>query len=369
MVLQPRLFRAIAVVLLLAGCAGKPVLTPYDGAVSRIQPILVATSRAPIPGNPPSFGSERSDVLHFAEYSISIPPEHQPGDLTLPSSHPNPETDFLAVGHRAFDGAPGFIAALNRQLEALPAGERDVLVMVPGYNNGFPVSVLRAAQLREDYGLTRPLMVFSWPSAEKPTHYVYDRDSVLFARDEFVETLQALARSKASSITILAHSMGALLTMEGLDRLRDRRDRATLARIRGAILAEPDIDIDVFRTQIAGLDLTRMGILVTASHRDRALQLSSFIAGGHPRAGDAGSVEELRRLGVIVVDVSEFDDGTRLGHAAFQQSPELLRLVGSGELTRALDTASAGDDFVVGVLDAVGTMVMAVGYLPYEITR
>jgi len=364
-----RLVPVLAVALLLAGCAGKPVLTPYDGPVGRVQPILVATSRAPIPGNPPSYGSERADEVQFAEYSISIPPNHEPGDLTLPSAEPDPENDFLAVGYRHFDGAPDFITALNHQLEGLPAAERGVLVMVPGYNNGFPVSVLRAAQLREDYALKRPLMVFSWPSAEKATHYVYDRDSVLFARDDFVETLQALARSKATSITILAHSMGALLTMEGLDRLRDRGDQATLRRIRGAILAEPDIDIDVFRTQIEGLDLTRMGILVTASHRDRALKLSSFISGGHPRAGDASSVEELRQLGVIVVDVSEFDDGTRLGHAAFQQSPELLRLVRSGQLTEALDTASAGDDIVVGVLNAVGTMVMAVGYLPYELAR
>ena len=54
------------------------------------------------------------------------------------------------------------------------------------------------------------------------------------------------------------------------------------------MLASPDIDIDLFRTQIGLLPpsiLERMYLLVSAD--DRALLMSRRIAGGVPRVGAA----------------------------------------------------------------------------------
>jgi esterase/lipase superfamily enzyme len=351
----------------LAACAAKPALVPYGGEVAKTQPVLVATSRRAEGGVPPSYGGLRADHVQFAQYVISIPPDRIAGGMRLPSGAPDPDRDFLAVGYQGFDDQAGFVAAINRSLDPLPPEDRQVMVFVHGYNTGFATSVLRAAQVAEDYRVPGPMVMFSWPSAERQTHYVYDRDSVLFAREQFVETLQALARTRASSVVILAHSMGGLLVMEGLSRLRDRGDRQTLDRISAIVLAEPDIDLDVFRTQVQGIDLRRLGVVVLASERDRVLRLSRFVAGGHPRVGEPGNVEILRRLGVIVVDVSHFDDGTLGQHSAFQRSPALVGMIGSGELAHALSTAREGENIVVETLNAVGTVALAIAYIPYEL--
>jgi esterase/lipase superfamily enzyme len=109
--------------------------------------------------------------------------------------------------------------------------------------------------------------------------------------------------------------------------------------------------------------------VVLVSERDRVLQLSSFVAGGLPRLGEPENLETLRRLGVIVVDVSNFSDGTLGEHGAFQRSPELLEMIGSGKLANALQTGREGENLVVGALNAVGTVALAVAYFPYELTQ
>jgi len=361
---------ALAVVLVgLAACAPKPVLVAYDGAVGETRAVFVATSRNQLGGKPPAFGGARSQEVHFAEYAVSVPPRRKPGDLRLPSGDPDPQTDFLTVGTETFAGEAAFIAAVNRALAPLPAAERHITLYVHGYNTGFATSVLGSAQLAEDYRMKGPMVVFSWPSAERPTHYIYDRDSMLFSRGQFAQTLAALAKTRATGINIMAHSMGGFLVMEGIARLSARGDRATLDKVAAVVLAEPDIDLDVFHSQVAGLDLRRLGLVVLVSQRDRVLQLSSFVAGGLPRLGEPENLEALRRLGVIVVDVSNFSDGTLGEHGAFQRSPELLDMIGSGRLASALQTGREGENLMVGALNAVGTVALAVAYFPYELTQ
>ncbi len=355
--------------LVLAACSPPPVLVSYDGAVTKSQPVFVATSRNEVGGDPPGYGGDRAARVQFAEYDVSIPPNRSPGDLRLPSGDPDPTTDFLTTGTERFASEAAFIAAVNRALAPLPAADRHITLYIHGYNTGFATSVLRAAQVAEDFRLKGPVVVFSWPSAERPTHYVYDRDSTLYSRDQFALTLKALARTNATGINVLAHSMGGFLAMEGLNRLSLGGDRATLGKVAAVVLAEPDIDLDVFRTQVAGIDLRRLGLVVLVSERDRILQLSSFVAGGLPRLGEPENLETLRQLGVIVVDVSNFSDGTWGEHGAFQRSPELLAMIASGELATALQTGREGENLVVGALNAVGTVALAVAYFPYELTQ
>ncbi len=376
--MHAELFRATlrvqAVVLTLAlvmlsACGPAPMLVPFDGPVAKVQPVFVATSRNEEGGVPPAYGGERAREIHYAEYDVSIPPNRGPGDLALPGRTADPTTDFVTVGSERYANEAAFIAAVNKVLAPLSAEDRHITLYIHGYNTGFAFSVLRAAQVAEDYRLKGPVVVFSWPSAERPTHYVYDRDSTLYSRDQFVQTVKALAKTRATGINVLAHSMGGFLVMEGLSRLALGGDQATLNKVSAVILAEPDIDVDVFRTQVAGLDLRRLGVVVLVSDRDRVLLLSSFVAGGTPRLGEPQNLETLRRLGVIVVDLSNFSDGTFAEHNAFQRSPELLAMIGSGELEAALRTGEEGENIVVGALNAVGSVALAVAYFPYELTQ
>src|SRR5690606_29795012 len=131
---------------------------------------------------------------------------------------------------------------------------RRVLVFVHGYNSGFEDAVYRFAQIVHDSGTDAIPVLFTWPSRGKLLAYNYDRESTSYSRDAFEEVLQALARDPSvDEVSILAHSMGNLLTLESL-RQMSIRDRRVAPKIMNVMLAAPDVDVDVFRTQI-----TRMG--------------------------------------------------------------------------------------------------------------
>ncbi|WP_163847744.1 alpha/beta hydrolase [Pseudooceanicola aestuarii] len=356
-------------VFVLAACGVRPTLTPYAGDVARIQQVLVATTRAPGDGTLKPYGGKRSDDIDFARYGISIPPDRKPGEIRLPRRDPDPSREFLTAERERFGDEADFVAALNASVADLPRGERQVTVFVHGFNVSYPAAVLRAAQMAHDFEVPGPMVLFSWPSAGRLTHYVYDRDSTLVARDRFIEVLRMIARSDADSIVVLAHSMGAFLTMESLRTLEAVEDHQVIDRLAGVVLAEPDIDVDVFKMQVRRVDLDHTPIAIIGSQKDYALRLSQFVAGQHPRVGENESIEEMRRLGVLVIDVTGAQDQSVTGHTAFATNPQLLELFSSGQLAQRIIHGNVGEDILVGGLQAAGNVALAIAYLPYQLTN
>jgi len=351
----------------LAGCAVEPRLLGGPALIgddALVRPVYVATNRRPSTDPELAFEGERSDVLSLASYDISVPPDRRPGEFAFPRVKRDPRTQFLVQRQEALDERR-LLDRLNLKLRQLPPGKRTLAMFVHGYNVSYPAAVFRSAQIRQDFGLEGPIVLFSWPAAGRLSHYVHDRDSALFSRAAFVETLDLLSRTEADGIVILAHSMGALLTMDGLAALSLMRRRDVLDRLDGVVLAQPDIDVDVFRSQIGAVDLKRTAMVVFASRRDRALQVSTFVAGRHPRVGSADNIEELRRLGVIVVDLSNIDSQDRIGHTAFQTSPELLAVIKSGEMAQRILGGAPGQDILMTGATLTGNAAMAIAYLPY----
>jgi esterase/lipase superfamily enzyme len=72
---------------------------------------------------------------------------------------------------------------------------------------------------------------------------------------------------------------------------------------------------------------------VLASRKDRALDVSSLIAGNRPRVGGAIDAEDVAQLGVVVVDLTDVSSPDRLGHTTFAENPLLVRLLGEGLMT------------------------------------
>ena len=139
-----------------------------------------------------------------------------------------------------------------------------------------------------------------------------------------------LVQSNARSIDIFAHSMGSLLTMEGLVELDRNAALGTRKAVGNIVLAAPDIDIDLFRTQLAQLSpRTRAAIFLLISERDGALRVSARLAGGVPRVG-ATPLGDLEEFGLTVIDLSEINDSSAGTHSAFAGSPEVVQLIGAG---------------------------------------
>ncbi len=348
---------------LLAGCSPPVLLSTFPGpAPGEVEEVLVATSRAPSPDPGLMFEGERSDTLHYYQLDISVPPDRTPGRLRYPGTNPDPQREFMALDQREIPDERGFTTAINQVRSAVPADERTILVFVHGYNMTYPEAVFRTAQLRADLGIDGPTVLYSWPSAGRIGLYAYDRDSALFGREGLVDLLTTLSR--IGKVVILGHSMGTSISMEAIRTLHLSRRNDVLNQLEGILLAEPDIDVDVFRRQIEDLDTTRLPIIVTASDRDRALLVSSLITGGHPRVGNAENIDALRDLGVYVVDISGIEDQAEdavLGHNTFATSPTLLALLGSGSLVDALQQ---GDPDGVVLLRGVANASFAIAYLP-----
>jgi esterase/lipase superfamily enzyme len=323
----------------LIGCSRPPELVGVDNPkvpaesvadVSRHRMFIITTREASeVTGV--FFSGERAPELGLASVDVTIPPNHVTGEVERPKQlPPDPRTEFAVVDPLVYRNDASFISEINRELALRPPGERKVLLFVHGFNNSTSDAILRLAQFVEDTGYQGVPVLFTWASANKLSRYVYDLNSALVARAKIKDMANLLVQTRGESVDILAHSMGTFLTMEGLV---DAAQSGTLGKrrqINNIMLASPDIDVDVFRTQIAQLPpaiVSRMFLLI--SKDDEALKLSRRIAGGVPRVG-AGDAFELEKLGVTVIDLSEVEDSSSGSHTKFAGSPEVVRLVGAG---------------------------------------
>lgn len=324
---------------LLGGCSRPPELVGIDNpetpaetveGVSRHR-IFITTTREASEVVGAFFSGERAPELGLASVDVTVPPTHVTGKLERPQRlPPDPRTEFAVVDPVVYNGDAAFVAEINRELAKRPPGDRKILLFVHGYNNTTSDAILRLSQFVEDTGFQGVPVLFTWASAAKAPRYVYDLNSALVARGKIKEMAGILSKTRATSIDIFAHSMGSLLTMEGLVDAQQEGRLGSRNVIDSVMLASPDIDIDLFRTQLAVLPrslIERMFLLVSAD--DAALRFSRRIAGGVPRVG-AADTEELEGLGLTVIDLSQIDDSSSGSHSKFAGSPEVVRLIGAG---------------------------------------
>lgn len=325
--------------IFLAGCSPPPQIMGIDNPalsaasvpdVTR-QRIFIATTRSPSEEPGVLFGPDRSLALLLASVDVTIPPNHVAGQLERPQQlPPDPRKEFTVTNPVTYATDTDLIADIRRELAKRPREDRKLLLFVHGFNNTSSDATLRLAQFVEDTGFKGVPILFTWASAATASRYVYDLNSTLVAREQIKEIADIMVRSKAESADVFAHSMGTFLTMEGLLDLQQAGTLGKRGEIGIIMLAAPDIDLDVFRTQLRQLSpAIRKKMYVLVSKDDKALRLSSRIAGGVPRVGVANT-DELEALGVTVIDLSEIEDSASGSHSKFAGSPEVVRLIGVG---------------------------------------
>lgn len=316
---------------LLAGCAseGKSgLLLPLDAASTpqRRHTIFAVTTRTLAEASEPGhiFSGGRDSQVRIVALTMSMPPDRKPGSIPASAEKPDPLKHIALVSKR--DIAPAEFAALMRT----PAFRgRRALVFTHGFNTKFDDAVVRFSQIVEDTGFDGVPILFSWPSRGSATDYGYDKDSANFSRDAMGQLLAGLSREKnLSGVEIFAHSMGNWLTMETLRQIAIARDSQTLDRIHRIVLAAPDVDMTVFRTQVAHLGPLRSRIVLYASQDDYALRLSNRLFGGMLRAGQNTDLDEFRRLGITAHDLSSVKGGVGQNHGKAFGDPETIGGIG-----------------------------------------
>lgn len=305
--------------LTLSGCGKSAPMIEEMPQGAEVERIYIA-ARTPLEA-PSRFGAPRTRPMTYSRIDVGVPTSHSPGNIEL-GNWRNPPERFTLSNYGRFASASAF----RRSLQAEPGTSDDVtLVFVHGYKTGTMEAVLRFAQINTDFRQNARSVLFSWPSANDPRAYLYDRDSVLFARDDLVELIDIVTRGNTREVAIIAHSMGAFLVMEMLRQiaLSGRDDLAS--RITWVALVSPDIDPDVFRAQAEAIGKLPAEFYILAARQDRALSLSSFITGGRGRIGMIESPEQVAGLDVTVLDLSDLADGSGGDHSVAFRSPEAIQ--------------------------------------------
>ena len=326
-----------AFALALAGCAsdrngiggstfGGMLSSKPQAAQGAVMMFVASTRKSDRSGLGGSFGGPAMSLQ-----TISVPGDHQPGEIERPSfGAANPAKHFTLAQRRGLAGDE-FQNELATHISGRVGSSRDVLLHVHGFNTSLDEARFRLAQMVADTGFGGVPVLFTWASKSELLAYGSDKENATVARDPLQKLLLDIAATPGvGRVHILAHSMGTWLTMETLRELAIAGKPDLGGRLGNVMLAAPDIDLAVFRQQVARLDASRVSVFV--SKGDRALSLSRTLAGDRPRLGamnpnDPRDADALARLGVKVYDLSALSQGF-IGHATYARAPDAVRSIG-----------------------------------------
>ncbi|MGR7997718.1 alpha/beta hydrolase [Xanthobacter sp. ZOL 2024] len=316
--------------------------------------IYVATTRARDGARGASFTSERAMRMTYARFTISIPPRHKAGEIEWSTGTPNPATDFVTVEQVMLDDA-GFLREVGASRNGRPP---EIGVFVHGYNTSFQEALLRLAQMVADAGFEGAPVLFAWPSEGKEAGYLADKDAATFSRDQLAELLTQLVRTPHSrKVAVVGHSMGGWLTVEALRQLRLQGRNAVVNTLQVA-LAAPDIDVDVFRAQLAIIGPLSPPMVVMVSPDDVALSLSEHLSADRRRMGrldvrDPRVAEASVKAQLQIVDISSVGTADIFRHDRFVALAAMYPAISSAQKSGGFDLKETG----VFVLDAVESSV------------
>lgn len=315
--------------------------------------IFIATSRAKATNPQEVYSGDRSDGISFARVDITVPAVHKTGAVERPlGKQSDPAKYFTATRVAAYREEDVFSQALRADI-AKHGGR--AMVFIHGYNTAFDDAVYRITQIVHDAGYTGTPILFTWASAGRTVDYVYDNNSATAARDRLEDTLRLVARSGAKRVDIVAHSMGNWVTVEALRQLAMTGDRDLDGKMGDVVLASPDIDVDVFKSQMRRYGVPKKPFVVLTSKNDRALNISGLIAGQRPRLGDYADAADIAQYGVIVADLSSVSSGDRLNHAKFADNPLMVKLLGEGLKSDKLGQSESD------ITNRIGTLTQGIG--------
>lgn len=359
---------ACALLFCLAGCASRPssfVLEPVAAAQNDDDKVtlLAVTNRSRVKEDN-GFGSQWAGTLTYERYAFSVPRDRKDATIEYPAKRLDASRQY-AVTARQQIAQQAFIADAVRSARA----DGTVAVYVHGYNNLYQEALYRAAQMAADARTLSPPILFSWPSAASVTGYVTDRDAALYSRSELDDLLTALATAPGiKRVVLFGHSMGGFLSMEATRQLKLQGRDDVLAKLQ-VVLAAPDIDVDVFRSQLRDIGDMKSPITVLVSKTDRALSVSSLLGGDRPRIGrldinDPIIQDAAKKANVNIVDISMAQSSDGLGHDRFAAVARF-----GSDFEKAEAKARSGGTISTLIFDAAGAAVASPFKLAGQVAR
>jgi esterase/lipase superfamily enzyme len=336
-------FVAMIVILVAAGCGGKPQLMPtpnvYAGGGSApfadVPPalqsntveVLYLTDRAPEEGSTPqqpNYGHKRSRSVAFGVCEVRFGEDVSWEELVEASTHKKRSVKLAVEMTKAtelcrFPPTPKVLFELpdakgtaqpstlrtevdadvelfRRELTARLAKSdvKDVYIFVHGVKTGFSGSVTTIAELWHFLGREGVPVAYSWPAGGRGLlrGYNYDYNSSEFTVYHLKETLRGIAAiPEVRKVHIIAHSRGTDVVVSAVRELHLEISGGAIGtgatatrealKLGTVVLAAPDLDVDVTiqRTATARLGLVPERSVIYICEKDEALGLSRFLFG------------------------------------------------------------------------------------------
>ena len=296
----------------------------------RYVPVFFGTNRAPAKARWGMGFGEAKGPLRYGVVRVSVPIRHSPGEIERPDWTPfnwsdDPRKHFTILALNPLNG-PQMFSQLTERMgwlrQRFGGSERSALLFVHGYNVSFEDAAYRTAQVAHDIRFQGVPIFYSWPSKVTTALYTHDRTRI----DQSESLIGAfivdvLDRAKPDKLYILAHSMGARGVSQALSKVAATRPDLK-DRIAALILASPDIDKEVFVTNVAPrLSSMARSVTTYVSSRDKALLASQKVNGDYALGDARGGIAIVP--GMMTVDASNVDTDF-LGHSYFGSEVSLL---------------------------------------------
>jgi len=270
--------------------------------------------------DPNAFYGYARGQLELGVARVTIPDTHQPGMIDAPSIWrlefgPNPAKHVVLQSVEPVE-EEAFYARMNTHLAE--TGSTSAFVFIHGYNVSFDQAARRAAQIAYDMTFPGLPVLYSWPSRGSTAGYIADTAVVRLSGRRLSHFLDDLVeKSGASTIHIVAHSMGNRALTDALELMALRRGlREGDAPVFDQVLfAAPDVDADLFAEMMPTVRPVAKRLTLYASEQDWALATSKQLHGDAPRAGQGGA-DMIARAEFDSVDMSQLGDDM-LAHSYF----------------------------------------------------
>ncbi|MCP4978809.1 MAG: alpha/beta hydrolase [Maribacter sp.] len=292
-------------------------------------PVFFATDRKDTQSSDPNarFGRDLAAPFHinYGICEVSIPFTHEVGEIENPSIWrleftENPNRHIVLQKIKLLDSENYFkvLAATIKQ-----TAKKRTFLFVHGYNVSFADAAKRTAQIKYDLNFSGAAVFYSWPSQASTTAYTVDETNIEWAETNMKHFLaDYLSKSEAEEIYLIAHSMGNRGLTNALISLVSEQPELN-KKIKEIILAAPDIDVGIFKRDIAPQMVSKIKKPITlyVSSDDVALKASREVH-GRPRAGDSAKGITLVQ-GIETIDASNIDTSF-LGHSYFAETKTIL---------------------------------------------
>ncbi len=269
------------------------------------------------------YGDDRG-ILQFGICKVTIPRHHKVGVLESPTSNisGDPDKHFLLYAVNPMDNNIYF-SNLRKEISQSP--QKNAFIFIHGYNVTFEDSCRRTAQIAKDLKFKAVPITYSWPSDGKFANYIKDETDIEWSKENFEKFLLMIAdKSGASTLHIIAHSMGNRALLYALKSIVDKKDFQK-PFFNQVVLMAPDFDSGTFKQIAESVKKASEKTTLYASSNDKALKISSgkFIH-GRSRLGLAGPYLTILP-GIDTIDASSVDTSLKsFGHSYYSENKSVL---------------------------------------------